>query len=96
MDRPEFIRAEYEMLVFAGRDPDLARDINAWHETLEGRLAGALEKLGVEMPSEAARVVRDLMRGIEIERLVRPQGGKTRLRSELARVFAGLRSTISA
>lgn len=90
LDRPEFLRAEYEMLVYAGRDPELAREIASWHETLEGRLAGALETLGVEKPMQAARMIRDLMRGIEIDRLVRPQQSKQRLRTQLELAFAGL------
>jgi len=90
-DRPEFLRAEYEMLVYAGRDPELARDISAWHETLEGRLAGALEVLGVDKPMQAARMIRDLIRGIEIERLVRPQGAKTRLRNQIDLALDGLK-----
>ena len=90
VDRPEFLRAEYEMLVYAGRDPELARDISEWHETLEGRLAGALEVLGVDRPMQAARMIRDLLRGIEIERLVRPQGAKTRLRGQIDMALNGL------
>ena len=91
LDRPEFLRADYEMLVYAGRDPELARDISAWHETLEGRLAGALELLGADRPMQAARMIRDLIRGIEIDRLVRPQGAKTRLRNQIEMALAGLR-----
>ncbi|MGD1933663.1 MAG: TetR/AcrR family transcriptional regulator [Candidatus Phaeomarinobacter sp.] len=90
VDRPEFLRAEYEMLVYAGRDPELARDISEWHETLEGRLAGAREVLGVDRPMQAARMIRDLLRGIEIERLVRPQGAKTRLRGQIDMALNGL------
>jgi len=90
LDRPEFLRAEYEMLVYAGRDAALARDIAAWHERLEGRLAGALETLSVEKPMQAARMIRDLMRGIEIERLVQPEQSKQRLRTQLELALSGL------
>lgn len=96
LDRPEFLRAEYEMLVYAGRDPELARDIASWHAALEARLASALEALGVDKPMQAARMIRDLMRGIEIERLVRPDDSKARLRSQLNLVLDGLRITETA
>lgn len=96
LDRPEFLRAEYEMLVYAGRDPELARDITSWHKALEARLAGALELLGVDKPMQAARMIRDLIRGIEIERLVRPEDSKARLRSQLNLILDGLRITETA
>lgn len=96
LDRPEFLRAEYEMLVYAGRDPELARDIASWHTALEARLASALEALGVDKPMQAARMIRDLMRGIEIERLIRPANSKARLRDQLSLVLDGLRITETA
>lgn len=90
LDRPEFLRAEYEMMVYAGRDPQLAREIASWHEALEGRLAGLLEAFGVDKPIQAARMIRDLVRGIEIDRLVQPQQSRNRLRTELDLALSGL------
>ena len=77
MARREFIdsgmvRAEYEMILYAARDPELWREVLAWERSLEARLSANFERLGAVRPVEAARTTINLIRGFELEKLARP------------------------
>ncbi|MAE94220.1 MAG: hypothetical protein CL910_06125 [Deltaproteobacteria bacterium] len=90
LERPATTRAEYEMLVYGARDPELAREVNSWQKTLDARLAEGLEALGVVRPLEGARAMRGALRGFELERLIRPGSTGLELRRRLQIVLAGL------
>ena len=68
-DAPAMIRVEYELILYAARDPSLAREFNDYERKLEAGLARSLEILGAPRPIDAARTLIDLVRGFEIERL---------------------------
>jgi DNA-binding transcriptional regulator YbjK len=68
-DDPAMVRVEYELILYAARDPELAREFNAYERWMEARLAASLEALGSPRPIDAARTIIDLVRGFEIERL---------------------------
>jgi DNA-binding transcriptional regulator YbjK len=68
-DDPAMVRVEYELILYAARDPELAREFNAYERWMEARLAAALEDLGAPRPIDAARTIIDLVRGFELERL---------------------------
>ena len=77
MARREFIdsgmvRAEYEMILYAARDPELWREVSEWERSLEARLSANFERLGAARPVEAARTTINLIRGFELEKLARP------------------------
>jgi len=90
---PALVLAEYELILYAARDPILARDFNAYERGLEARLAGPLERLGADRPVDAARTVIDLMRGFELERLTRPDTSTEDLRRRLEVVVCALTRT---
>ena len=69
---PAMVRAEYEMILYAARDPELWREFAAWERGLEARLAASFEGLGAARPVEAARTTINLVRGFELEKLARP------------------------
>lgn len=62
---------EYELILRAARDPALAREFVAYERALESALAARLEHLGAPQPFDAARTVIALVRGLEIQGLVR-------------------------
>ncbi|MEM1228907.1 MAG: TetR family transcriptional regulator [Pseudomonadota bacterium] len=66
-----YLRAEYEMTLFAARDPVLAATLERWLESMVGQMADALARAGARAPEEAARSVLDLMRGFELSQLTR-------------------------
>jgi len=90
---PALVLAEYELILYAARDPVLAQDFNAYERGLEAQLAGPLERLGAERPVEAARTVIGLMRGFELERLTRPHTSAEELRRRLEFVVCALTGT---
>ena len=87
---PALVLAEYELILYAARDPVLAQDFNAYERGLEAQLAGPLEDLGADRPMDAARTVIELMRGFELERLTRPSASIEDLRRRLELVICAL------
>jgi DNA-binding transcriptional regulator YbjK len=67
--QPEMLRAEYELILHAARDEEIARAFSAWERNLEARLAGALEPMGTVRPLQAARTLLHLVRGFELQSL---------------------------
>jgi DNA-binding transcriptional regulator YbjK len=90
---PGLVLAEYELILYAARDPVLAQDFNAYERGLEAQLAGPLERLGADRPVDAARTVIELMRGFELERLTRPNTSTEELRRRLEFVVCALTGT---
>ena len=66
------VRVEYELILYAVREPELAREFNAYERWMEAKLAGLLEAIGAPRPIDAARTIIDMARGFEIERLTHP------------------------
>jgi DNA-binding transcriptional regulator YbjK len=87
---PAMILVEYELIVRAARDAELAREVNAYERNLTSRLAEALERLGVAHAIEAARTLIALVRGFELERLTRPAAELDDLRRRLGAVLEAL------
>lgn len=86
-EQREYVLAEYEMTLFAARDPALATALNGWYDAMLGRMAQALAAAGADDPAGAARSVLHLMRGHELERLTRDEPDAT-LKDRLARLLA--------
>jgi len=63
--------AEYELNLFAARNPELAAEYSAWQRTLVSLVAERLEELGAERPIDAGRTFVAAVRGFELERLFR-------------------------
>jgi DNA-binding transcriptional regulator YbjK len=87
---PAMVLAEYELILYAARDPVLAQDFNAYERGLEAQLAGSLERLGADRPVDAARTIIELMRGFELARLTRPHTSPEDLRRRLEIVVCAL------
>jgi len=80
---------EYELILRAARDPALAREFAAYERALESALAARLERLGAPQPFDAARTIVALVRGSEVQGLVRP-ADVGELRRRLRPVVAAL------
>jgi DNA-binding transcriptional regulator YbjK len=87
---PALVRAEYELILYAARDPDLAREFTAWERGLEVRLGEWFEKLGAGRPLDAARTIIDLVRGFELERFTHVSASEEDLRRRLGLVITAL------
>lgn len=67
------VLAEYELILFAARNPRLAEEYRAWQRTLVGHVAERLERLGARQPIDAARTLVAALRGFELDRLARAE-----------------------
>jgi TetR/AcrR family transcriptional regulator, regulator of biofilm formation and stress response len=85
-----YVRAEYEILLFACADADLALDVQAWEARVVAAIAHLLEASGVDRPITATRAVLNLVRGYELERLLNPRLTTDDLRERLAAVLRGI------
>lgn len=68
-----FVRAEYELILFASSDEELAADIRRREARWAGYLAADLEEAGVSSAVEIARILINLTRGFDLERLTNPR-----------------------
>ena len=82
--------AEFELTLFAARDPDLARELHAWQDTMVADLAEALERLGAPRPFDTARTVAQVVRGHEQEQLTRHEADSSDLRRRLRALLEAL------
>jgi DNA-binding transcriptional regulator YbjK len=62
---------EYELVLRAARDPELAADFHRYERALASGMAEALERLGAAQPFDAARTLIALVRGFELDGLTR-------------------------
>jgi TetR/AcrR family transcriptional regulator, regulator of biofilm formation and stress response len=77
------VRAEYELLLYASGHEDLAAEVRAWDARWIGSIAGDLEAAGWPRAIETARVLLNLVRGFEIERLLNPHLDHTEFRRRI-------------
>jgi TetR/AcrR family transcriptional regulator, regulator of biofilm formation and stress response len=66
------LRAEYELILFACSNTELAADVRVWESRWVAHLADALEAGEVQRPIEVSRTLLNLVRGFELERLLNP------------------------
>jgi TetR/AcrR family transcriptional regulator, regulator of biofilm formation and stress response len=82
------VRAEYEMVLYASTDEELAAHLRGWEARVIAGLAGDLEAAGAPFAVETARALVDLLRGYELERLINPGLGVDVFRRRLESVVA--------
>ncbi len=90
--------AEFELTLFAARDPELALELHAWQDAMAADLAEALEFLGAPRPFDAARSVIQMVRGYEQEQLTRHEARSNDLRRRLRtqiNAFLGSEETVA-
>lgn len=88
--------AEYEFLVHASKQPELARASTAWQQSLLAELTRVLERLGSHDASVDARLVMAVMAGLEVDNLTREPLSPDQvssIRNSVSRLFAALTLT---
>jgi TetR/AcrR family transcriptional regulator, regulator of biofilm formation and stress response len=75
---------EYELVLRAARDPELAAEFRRYERALASGLAEALERLGAPQPFDAARTLIALVRGFELDGLTRLDADVEELSRRLA------------
>lgn len=82
--------AEYELTLYAARDPVVAKQLHAWDALMLEQLTRALSEFGANAPADGAKTLLHLMRGYELERLSRHESDTASLRRRLLNVARGL------
>jgi DNA-binding transcriptional regulator YbjK len=93
---PSRVLVEYELILRAARDAELARLLHDYNRALVDRLAHSLEALGAPKPFDIARTLVALIRAFELERLTRPDADLDALRQRLLTVAHALLPTPKA
>lgn len=84
------VRAEYEMILFASIDEELASFLRGWEARWVGYFASDLEAAGAVRAAETARILINLTRGYELERLINPNLEVDDLRRRIEAVLTSL------
>lgn len=87
---PALVLAEYELNLFAARNPALAEEIRAWQRTMVSLVAERLEELGAERPIDAGRTLVAALRGFELDRLTHAEQSFEEFRRRLEVLLRGL------
>ena len=90
---PELVRAEYELLLYARRDPELAQMVANWEANMVAALAAVLREAGIHQPTAWAHTLVNFLRGFEIERLVKPGLGREQFVQRLTPLLEALPRT---
>ena len=85
-----FVRAEYEMILLAATDEKLAADLRLREERWVRILATDLEEAGAIRPLETAKILINMTRGFDLERLANPELGVDELRRRLDLILNSL------
>ncbi len=91
-DRQSLV-AEYELILYASRDAELAAEYRRWQRLLERQAAEVLEGDGATRPHEAARVVVALTRAFELSCLTDRERRPEELGEQLTLVLPALLGT---
>lgn len=85
--------AEYELLVYAARDPQMAEMLTEWDRRLIAELGTILESVGVQTPLATAETLLELSRGFQLVRLGQKKTNFADLYSRIERVLTALCAT---
>ncbi len=81
------VRAEYEMILYATTDSELGEFLRETESGWVAHMAGLLEAAGRSEPFELGRILVNLVRGYELERLIDRDLGLERLRKRIDTVL---------
>lgn len=91
------LKAEYEMILYASRDAEIARALAEWDASMSAILATHLARLGVARPEVAAQVLLHFVRGFEVTGLsVAADADERGLAASLERLSVALIGSIPA
>jgi TetR/AcrR family transcriptional regulator, regulator of biofilm formation and stress response len=82
--------SEFELLVYAARDPQMAEMLAEWDRRLTAELGAILETVGVQAPFATAETLLELSRGFQLVRLGQEKPNFAELRQRIERVLHAL------
>ncbi|MEM9621433.1 MAG: TetR family transcriptional regulator [Pseudomonadota bacterium] len=72
------LQAEYEMVLYAARDQEIAELLDDWDQAMRDSLTTHLARLGAAQPTVLAEIVLNFLRGFEVTGLSKPARGQKR------------------
>ena len=84
------LRAEYELLLAASKNDQLAEAVKAWEARATKLIEDALEQAKVQNSGEAALILINFIRGFELERLYKPNLSVRDFNQRLGSLLNGL------
>ncbi len=81
---------EYELTLFAARNPKIAAALHNWDEFLLESMANTMKSLGASKPKDAARTILNLIRGYELDSLSKHKLDSVGFRRRLTSVVSAL------
>jgi TetR/AcrR family transcriptional regulator, regulator of biofilm formation and stress response len=82
--------AEYELMLYAARDPLVAKAVAEWDRRIVVELAEILERVGVPSPLSTAQTLLEMIRGFELSALSQPAPNLDDFIKRVMRVVLGL------
>ncbi|MFT4798046.1 MAG: DNA-binding transcriptional regulator YbjK [Candidatus Azotimanducaceae bacterium] len=89
---PHLVRADYELILYAARQPTLAKIFRDWENVLAINIATELKNFGIKDSKRCARIVINLVRAYELECMTRPELELKEFRARLQRVVSGFQN----
>jgi len=90
-DKRKRVYAEYELMVFAARDTQVARDLENFENAMIGELARELDRVGIPRAFAAARTLSEMMRGFQLMGLGSKKHNYEEFGLRIRSVLAGLK-----
>lgn len=95
-DERRLYLAEYELLVYAARDPEIANALAAWDRATVAEFGQLVEGAGVPSPFATARLLMDVIRGFQLASLGSPAPDFAGFQERVTRVVLALCATEQA
>lgn len=89
---PHLVRADYELILYAARQPTLAKIVRDWEAALAISIATELKRFGIRDSKRCARIVINLVRAYELECMTHPGLELKEFRARLQRVVSGFQN----
>jgi DNA-binding transcriptional regulator YbjK len=89
---PHLVRADYELILYAARQPTLAKIVRDWEDALAAGIAAELKNFGIKDSKRCARIVINLVRAFELECMTRPELELKEFRTRLQSVVSGFKA----
>ncbi|MFT5014995.1 MAG: DNA-binding transcriptional regulator YbjK [Planctomycetaceae bacterium] len=86
---PHLVRADYELILYAARQPALANIFRDWEDVLAINIAAQLKNFDIKDAKRCARIVINLVRAYELECMTHPKLELQEFRVRLQRVVSG-------
>jgi DNA-binding transcriptional regulator YbjK len=86
---PHLVRADYELILYAARQPALAKIFRDWEDVLAINIAAELKNFDIKDAKRCARIVINLVRAYELECMTQPKLELQEFRVRLQRVVSG-------